>query len=131
LITNFNLSLDHLIFGGEDVIAGMDVNGLNSDSLLFRYTKATMRVLERTLELKGKEPTEQNALFIALSEKLCNVKLLPQRYMNSYLYENYKAYHPDPKGGEFQTGDLLLHLPGMDMNKKISIFKEYLPLVIK
>jgi hypothetical protein len=131
LIMNQTTDWRTLTKGNEDIIIGLDVNGLNIDVIAFKYSFATIAVLKRILELRGRYNNEQDAAKRALGEKLCDVKILPQRYLNSYLYEYYKRNHPEDYGGTYESGDFVLHCPGMELDSKLKVLREYLPKVIK
>jgi hypothetical protein len=66
------------------------------------------------------------------------VKLMPQRYMNSYEYRLY-AVAPwnytgttDKQGteGQWQPGDWLVHWPGTQLGQRMELVEQFLPQVI-
>lgn len=130
LIMNMNINLLELVYD-YDCVIGLDVNGINCDIVSFCHTPDTIKLLERVLELNGREQNEQDALHRALGEKLCDVKILPQRYLNSYIYECYKKNHPNDKGGTYESGDFILHFPGLSYEDKLLLTRQYLPKIIR
>jgi hypothetical protein len=64
---------------------------------------------------------------------MVKVKYLPHPSINSYRYELYAGYEGDyfhdymhipHEYGQWEPGDLLLHLPGLSLEKRIEVFKE-------
>lgn len=112
-----------------DLCIGLDVLGINSDSFFIRHTPASIAFLEAVISLEGCEDNEQEAMWRCMGNGLCNAVIKPQRAFNSYLYENY-GYKSD-RGGSYQPGDLLLHLPGIPFHRRMELMRYYLPLVDK
>jgi hypothetical protein len=62
------------------------------------------------------------------------VKIMPQRYMNSYNYQLYNyTDHRDPAGwnGNWQVGDWLVHWPATTLEYRLQLAEFYKQYIIK
>lgn len=144
LITNFNLKLDDFIDENFHLIATTDSHGFNSDSFLIKSSPESLLFCNSVMGLfdkynrVGQCAMEQDAMNELFSDRFSHfVKFLPQRAFNSYLYDLYvhmKEYseRKDLFGniGEWASGDFLLHIPGISLDRKLSILKDYKQKII-
>ncbi len=133
LITNPNIRFTSFAGGAgldDDIFITEDIHGINAGSWIIRNTEAS-RLFVRTVINNFDAPEEQTVMKRYLD--MVKVKILPHPSINSYKYELYKDILKDELGetvmtheeGEWQPGDLLLHLPGLDMQTRINTFLYY------
>lgn len=121
IITNHTVRLedflDHNYFYGTH-----DANGFNAGSYLIRNTDEGQNFLNEVLNSEPFFAGEQPAMETALANKTGIFgKMLPQCSINSYLYEEYGQQRSHAEG-QWQPGDLVLHLPGCTNQRRIEIF---------
>lgn len=157
IITNFNIRIEDRIDNDYHIIVAVDVNGINADSLLVRNSPQAVAFLNDVLELEsyGNQfwDSEQRAIDkllgfpgtgdpnwptgdqLIVNEKYRNVvKLVPQRYMNSFDYSLYHYVdHRDKFGqdGNWQPGDWLLHWPAINLENRIKLYHNRQSQIIK
>jgi hypothetical protein len=66
------------------------------------------------------------------------MRIVPQRELNSYDYDEYPGsiphiYKKDLSGndGQWQAGDFLIHWPAVPVPRRIMLAQQMLPLVVK
>jgi mannan polymerase II complex MNN10 subunit len=129
LITNPEIKFTDFTDNEHDIFICKDINGINAGSWIIRNTEASRKFIE-TIVNNFTEPHEQILMNKYLH--MVKVKYLPHPSINSYKYELYNELldledeemiisHED---GNWQPGDLLLHLPGLSLEKRIEVFKE-------
>lgn len=127
MVINYTKKLESIIekYGGDFIIS-KDINGLNNDSVLYKNTEWTKKWLEFIM---SKEPDYRHDCwesqrvmqhFAETDDWKSGVSIIPPNEFNSYFYSEYKW--PDTTPGDVRKGDLLLHLPGMDLKQRLDIF---------
>ena len=130
LITNPSIPFAQFTDNEHDIFITEDIHGINAGSWIIRNTEAA-RLFVRTVINNFDAPEEQTVMKRYLD--MVKVKILPHPSINSYKYELYKDILKDELGetvisheeGQWQPGDLLLHLPGLDMQTRINTFLYY------
>jgi hypothetical protein len=140
IITNFNIKLPSLLYDGFHVTMATDFNGLQSDSILIRNTiegRAWLKMILDNMPTYLNHPfLEQGVMMETYNQFKHIVKLVPQRYMNSYMYDHYKnkgaKNSNDALGfsGQWEQGDFLLHAPDQPMSIRIPLFNDKLSYVV-
>lgn len=125
LITNMKKDIRELCDDGFDFIIGVDINGINNDSILLKNNEKTKRFLKRVIYRRDCGD-DQHAMFMECKQGL-ETGLVPQRNFNSYKYDEYH-YGAYPEGA-WQEGDFVLHLPGLSMQRRLQLMNEFLPKV--
>lgn len=157
MITNFSTKIEDRIDNNYHFIICSDVNGINADSLLIRNSPEALDFLDRILELQDEVSsfwdTEQRAIGkllgfpgtgdpgwptgkdLIVNERYRNiVKIVPQRYMNSF---NYKLYHyTDHRdkllvNGNWSFGDWLIHWPACSLDMRVQLFNFYKDQIVR
>lgn len=158
MITNMSTKIEDRVDNNYHFMICMDVNGINADSLLCRNSPEGIAFLDSILSLEEEclkwWDTEQRAIARLLGfpgtgdvdwknvteVKICDkykniVKLLPQRYMNSFNYSLYREYtdHRDKLGvnGNWSFGDWLIHWPACSMEARIQLYNTYKNQVVR
>jgi hypothetical protein len=159
MITNYDITLESMIDDNYEFIISYDVWDFNSDSFLIKNSPTAIKYFEHILSLYDKyidsngTPVdngltlpdggarawaEQGAmidLYSQYHEYKSITKTMPQKFMNSYLYNMYPSpWHSkglDCKGnpGSWSEGDFLVHWPGMDNKTRINLALKFLSYV--
>jgi hypothetical protein len=131
IFTNFNKKIEDIIDERHDLFISYDKNGLNAGVFIVRKVEWVTRLFEhgKILIEAGRFDCEQNLLEDFLDRTNPNnnrVKILPQREINSYLYESYLEHglQKEENGQWVEGKSYILHLPGMTLNQRLNIFKE-------
>jgi hypothetical protein len=156
LITNFAVRIEDRIDNNYHFIICVDVNGINADSLLIRNSPEAIKFLDAVIAIEEESSKhwdcEQRAIArvigvpvppehwpispfapIAESEESI-VKVMPQRFMNSF---NYQLYHytdqRDKLGldGNWQPGDWLIHWPATQLELRLQLAEFYNKYILK
>ena len=155
MITNMNVRIEDRISNNYHFIISTDVNGINADSWLVRNSKEGREfiddVLSREKECLLHWDTEQRAIALTLglpitgeaawiNQKkgnivICDkwrdkVKIVPQKYLNAYLYQLYGNQYPDQRdrlavNGNWSYGDWLVHWPGSSLEVRLDLAKQF------
>ncbi len=130
LITNPSIPFTDFTDDEHDIFITKDINGINAGSWIVRNTKASRDFIGKIVD-NFDAPHEQILMNKYLH--MVKVKYLPHPSINSYKYELYYnlpellaacGYIPiKHEHGQWESGDLLLHLPGLSLEKRIEIFK--------
>lgn len=125
-ITNPECAIERIIMRvkSPDMVATFDANGFNAGVILLQNTAAMREALRGMLSTSDKtgQLSEQNAFVLA--RDACVVELADQSVMNAYIYSLYgDKYRGCP---DWQPGDFILHLPGVDMKTRIQTFNSVL-----
>jgi hypothetical protein len=159
MITNFSTRIEDRVNNAYHFIVCVDVNGINADSFLVRNTTEGKDFLKSILSFEEEYlakywDTEQRAIAnllgfpgtgdttwpygdaVVVNDKYKDVvKVMPQRYMNSFNYMLYPQYTvPRDKldfDGNWQLGDWLIHWPACDVNYRIQLYNFYKEYIIK
>lgn len=135
MITNFTIKLEDLVDDEYDFIISVDCLNLNNDSFLVRNTPLAVKWLEHICALRETYADakwyEQSAMIDTIDMMEDKIKIVPQRFFNSYDYWQYpQDYQPhidkrDILGndGQWQPGDFLIHWPGLSLEKRIPLAK--------
>jgi hypothetical protein len=157
LITNFAVRLEDRVDNSYHFMISVDVNGLNADSFLVRNTPQGRGMIDSILALEEEcskhWDTEQRAMamvmgvpvpgetpwptspYVHLKEGYDSVvKILPQRFMNSFNYQLYHYKdHRDKLGidGNWQPGDWLIHWPATSLEQRLQLADFYQQHIFK
>lgn len=143
LITNYNVRLENIVDDDYHIVVCFDGNGMNVDSMLIKNSKVgrgLMRwILDNVETYRHHWWYEQQAMIdFYFQDPLGKdiIKALPQRVMNSYIYDLYPEWrtkpHIDHTGhdGDWQEGDFMLQLPGLPTQQRIDVMKEIMKKAI-
>jgi hypothetical protein len=136
LITNLTTDIRSIIEPDKDFLIGRDVLGINNDSMLLHNCPLTYRFVQWLLGHNQEFPDDQTAMNHFLTKEASifhsRVSIIPQRRFNSYPYHLYDFDHcRNAKEGHWEPGDFVLHLPGMDNARRLLVFRDYLPKVVR
>ena len=142
MITNFNIKLEDLIDNEYDFIIATDCFNINNDSFLARATPTTIEWLKHVVDVREQYADakwlDQSAMIDSIEMMSTKIKIVPQRFLNSYNYDLYPGsdphiYKKDLLGndGQWAPGDFLIHWPGISLYQRIQLANSTLPQVIK
>lgn len=143
MITNFNIRLEDLIDHNADFIIATDCFNINNDSYLAHNTNNCINWLKYLDTLQDqycmKHPWNDQQCMIDNIERLgAGLKIVPQRMINSYDYEQYPGsiphvYKKDIFGndGQWQPGDFLIQWPGIPNHRRIPLAQQMLTQIIQ
>lgn len=158
MITNMSTRLEDRCNNAYHFIICVDVNGINADSILMRNSPQGIDFLTAILANQQEYlkfwDTEQRAIANLLgfpgtgepgwpygkdleikTQYKDIVKIMPQRYMNSFNYQLYPQYRvPRDKldfDGNWQMGDWLIHWPAVSLENRIELAKVYNQYIIR
>lgn len=143
LITNLTTRLEPLMEGAPALVLAYDAQQNQGDSILFRACEQSVHLLQRMQNkfavLKNHVWAEQQALEDLIPEFREHIKIVPQRSMNSFEYNNYLclggkyAERQDAFGndGNWQPGDFVFHCPGLPMWRKAELLEQHVPLIVR
>jgi len=140
MITNFHVPLTEFLYDGYHVTIATDFNGIQADSFVVRNTIEAQAWLQMIMdkhdEYRNHPYCEQGVMMETYPQYQQIVKVVPQRYMNSYHYPLYQKKgakgNLDAMGfsGQWHKGDWLLHCPDQPMHVRLNLFTQVLSEVI-
>ena len=157
MITNYDIKLEDLIDTDYHFIVPNDLWGINADCILARNSPECIEFLqevystffkyvnedgtnidtgERLPDGGARSWAEQGAILDLKDKYKDVVKVVPQKTMNSYLYNFYPSpWHKlgldcDGNDGTWSKGDFMLHLPGMPNDVRLNVVLNILKDVI-
>ena len=153
LITNYNKKIEDLITEpliiqkdlqpGQTVVTkeydfffSRDVGGCNAGSFIVRKTdwsRSWIQLITTLAPNIGHVHHEQwvMELYHKQPQWINLIKILPQNLLNSYLYTYYAPNWNENTPGHWQSGDLALSFPGMDLNKRMVEIPKHFDKIIK
>ena len=120
-ITNLTIPMEDKIDNDYHFIIPVDRLNLNAGNFLARNSKEGRAYLQMLMNAestyKDAEWAEQQVIIDTIEEYTDIVKIVPQKYMNSYIQEpyDYCDVRMDIMGnsGEWTSGDWIVHWPGL------------------
>lgn len=128
LVTNHQIPLERFLDEYHDCFITKDVNGINCGSFLIQKSYWSEMFIDWMLAQKGKDGMncEQDAMVAYMNEFGGEkIKILPHPSINSYIYSEYEEHKNivNEEDGNWHEGNLLLHLPGIGMERRLEILK--------
>lgn len=129
-----NQTIDVRKYCMADLVITWDRFGINNDSMILRNCPASVKFLNEVLTRRFNYKDDQSAMWAVLMENAVpelNVKILPQRTINSYRYDLYDLVgHWCEVEGQWCSGDLVLHVPGLSLQNRMDVLHETMSMVI-
>ena len=133
-ITNLTIPMEQKIDNNYHVIIPVDRLNLNAGNLMVRNSPEGRAYLQMIMDNEPKyhdhEWAEQQVMIDTIDNYTESVKIVEQRYMNSYIQApyDYCDVRQDIFGNnaEWQVGDWILHLPGLHKPVRIQVVNEVL-----
>jgi hypothetical protein len=126
LITNHQIPVERFIDEYHEMFITSGVNGINAGSFIIKNTEWSYDFLNWVMKQSGKEKMycEQDAMMAYMKEYKKNpIKVVGHPSFNSFDYSLYPEFSEIRKEeeGHWHPGHLLLHLPGIGMEKRAEI----------
>jgi hypothetical protein len=117
------------LLGDSDIYVSKDINGINCGVMIWKNTETSKTILNKIwsmTEFINHHWWEQAAFHELYNENYNEMqhitKLIDQNVLNSYDYSLYGlTYQP----GQVNDNSLLIHLPGLDLQQRITIINNY------
>ncbi|HLW67842.1 MAG TPA: hypothetical protein VKS79_21165 [Gemmataceae bacterium] len=131
LVMNQDVLLESFVDPYVDMVCSYDVSGLNAGVLFWRNCEWTKQFLKKWREIGQRVNhgplSEQTILaYWLVAQPPERWRCVPQRNFNSYRYAEVRMQHPE---GEYQAGDFLLHLAGVNLPRRLQLVRELLPQI--
>lgn len=142
MITNFTIRLEDLVDDDSHFIIATDCFNINNDSFLARNTPETLAWLKHVVAVREQYANnpwyDQQAMIDSIDMMGDHIRIVPQRYLNSYDYDQYPGsvphvYKKDLFGndGQWAPGDFLIHWPGVSLERRLPLAQNMLTQVVK
>lgn len=141
MITNFTVHIEDRIDNNFHFIVPLDRLGINAGNFLVRNTEEGRAYLQMIIDKESTYIThwgaEQQVIIDTYNNYKRIVKIVPQRFMNSYEQQPYLPHwvnvSKDAAGnsGIWEQGDWIIHWPGLDLQVRMDRAKELTKLIIK
>ncbi len=139
MITNQTIRIEDRIDDDYHFIVPVDRLNLNSGNFLARNTEQGRAYLQMIVDSEEKyqdvEWAEQQVIIDTIEEYQNIVKIVPQKYMNSYEPEIYDycdaRFDILGNSGAWEPGDWIVHWPGTYKPTRLERANTHLPLIIR
>lgn len=139
MITNQTIRIEDRIDNNYHFIVPVDRLNLNSGNFLARNTtegRAYLQmIIDKEVEYQTVEWAEQQVIIDTIEEYQTIVKIVPQKYMNSYepqIYDYCDArFDILGNSGAWEPGDWIVHWPGTYKPTRIERATTHLPLITR
>jgi len=139
MITNLTIPIEDRIDDDYHFIVPVDRLNLNSGNFLARNTNEgrayLLMIIDSEAKYKDVEWAEQQVIIDTIEEYQHVVKIVPQKYMNSYEPEIYDycdaRFDILGNSGAWEPGDWIVHWPGTYKPTRIERASTHLPLIIR
>ena len=139
MITNQTIKIEDRIDDDYHFIVPVDRLNLNSGNFLARNTPEGRAYLQMIIDSEDSyadvEWAEQQVIIDTIEEYQKIVKIVPQKYMNSYEPEIYDycdaRFDILGNSGAWEPGDWIVHWPGTYKPTRLQRANTHLPLIIR
>lgn len=136
LITNMTIPITDFIDDYYSFYLTKDFTELNGGSVIIKNTEAGRMFNEMVIENRDMFDNEQNIYnFIPMFTFCIDImKPIPHPSINSYSYDLYpecKEYIGREDLGDWHTGNFLIHFPGLGIEDRIELLKEFNKKIVK
>ena len=138
-VTNLSIPMEDKIDNDYQFIVPVDRLNINSGNFLARNSEVGRAYLQMIIDLqetyKNAEWAEQQVIIDTLDDCKDFVKIVPQRYMNSYIQApyDYCDVRTDVLGNsaEWQPGDWIVHWPGLHKPLRLAQAEKMLTQLVR
>jgi hypothetical protein len=139
MITNFTIKMEDRIDNNYHMVVATDCNGINADSILIRNSPESRAYWQMVSDMlpscKWDWEGEQGIMKRTYPQYVNQIKIVPQRDINSYDYKSYGTAYSgiDFLGtdGNWKPGDWVIQWPGHGLAKRVDMAKLYTLQVVK
>lgn len=135
VITNLTVKLESFIDPGYSLFITKHLGELNGGALMFANDFWGNELNDTILKVRADFDNEQNAIdsFMNYAPFRKHIKVLPHPAFNSFDYSLYPEC-PTIRGkeqGHWHEGDFVLHTPGLGIEHRIQVLKQYTNKIIR
>lgn len=138
-ITNLNIRIEDRIDNDYHFIVPVDRLNINAGNFLARNTIEGRQYLQMIIDSESQytqaEWAEQQVIIDTIDQYQHLVKIVPQRYMNSYQQRAYDYCYVSPdilgNSAEWESGDWIVHWPGLHKPTRLAYAREMLDHITK
>ena len=138
-VTNLTIPIEDKIDNDYHFIIPVDRLNINAGNFLARNTPEGRAYLEMIMskepEYRDAEWAEQQVIIDTIDDYTDIVKIVPQKYMNSYIQEpyDYCDVRTDVLGnsGEWASGDWIVHWPGLHKPLRLAQAEKMLTQIVR
>lgn len=131
-ITNLTIPIQEKIDNDYHIIIPVDRLNINAGNLLVKNSDRAKEYLQMILDSEpeyGEQTWAEQQVIIDTIDKYTDVvKIVPQRYMNSYIQAPYDycdvRWDVFGNSGEWQVGDWILHMPGLHKPVRMNVMHQ-------
>lgn len=139
MITNMTTKMEDKVDDNYQMILATDCNGFNSDSILIKNSPESKEywgmIRDVTATLHWHWEGEQKAIKDSYPNYKKQIKVVPQRDINSYDYniygDRYKPYDFLGTNGQWQHGDWVIQWPGIFLPERVKLAEYYSTLIVR
>jgi len=128
IIVNYNFDITEILNSSE-IYVSRDINGINCGVMIWKNTTNSIEILNKIwsmTEFLNHHWWEQAAfrkLYDANYNKMQTItEIVDQSKINAYDYSLYGLSYPQ---GQICDSSMILHLPGLSLQRRIEILKHY------
>jgi len=138
-ITNLTICIEDRIDNDYHIIIPVDRLNINAGNFLVRNTEQGRAYLQMIMAAepayRDHEWAEQQVIIDTIDEYMDIVKIVPQKYMNSYIQApyDYCDVRTDVLGnsGEWTSGDWIVHWPGLHKPLRMDQAQKMLTQIVR
>jgi hypothetical protein len=134
LITNLHIRLEEFFRGDlviSECLTETGILRMNDGVAMFRNCEDIQYWLQRTFEEPESDLYQcgQDYLENACDCMRCDVTIERHKAINAFLYEEYGM--PSTTIGSWSPGDFVLHLPGRTNDRRVELFNQITPQILR
>jgi hypothetical protein len=134
LINNYDFNLTSVLRRGKQLYMSKDHNGINAGVILIKNTKLMLNFFKKIQSMEDfihKVNWDNAAIVNLINKNYLNIKtkleIVPQKILNSYLYNLYKDIPTNKQKGNFDKNiSFIVHFPGFSPELKLHFMQNFL-----
>lgn len=138
-ITNLSIKIEDRIDDDYHFIVPVDRLNINAGNFLARNSEQgrayLQMIVDREAEYQNAEWAEQQVIIDTIEQYSNIVKIVPQRYMNSYQQHAYDYCYVSPdilgNSAEWEPGDWIVHWPGTHKPIRMACAQQILESIVR
>jgi hypothetical protein len=136
LIHNYNFDLKSIFKNGKQLYMSKDHNGINSGVIVIKNTKLMYNFFKKIQSMTDfihEVNWDNSAIVNAINTNYLNIKskleIVPQKILNSYLYNLYNDVPIKKQKGNFSKNDsFIVHFPGFSPELKLHFMQNFIKI---
>lgn len=129
IVTNFGVKIESFLDSGSSFYITRHIGELNGGAMIIRNTVSGRLLNQAILNRRNEYDNEQNvinALYADGAYRLL-ISVVPHPAFNSFDYSLYPECHNirAREQGHWHEGDFVLHVPGLGIEHRLEVLKQY------